>query len=134
MLQDLDGRKLGLLRDARPGAWYFWWIFMSSTHKTAWNRPSEDSNVQQKEMDKATRYWGTRRAYVKHNFLLGFVEELGQGVKSIIDVDIDKNDAADEPDLGVIAVMADEAIAKASCEESDEDGDDEDEGADDDFF
>ncbi|RGP63854.1 hypothetical protein FLONG3_9748 [Fusarium longipes] len=83
-LLDLHDRKLEFITDARPRARYIWWTFLNAVLRVSWNSNSGDGNLQHAEARAATRYWGTRRQYVKRNQLLGFVEEIGHDVESIL--------------------------------------------------
>ena len=64
---------------------------MSATLSTSWKYqenasefvPPQD-NIQIQEVQKGVRYWGTHKRFVKRNQLLGFVEELGYDVDSIV--------------------------------------------------
>ncbi|KAF5006945.1 hypothetical protein FDECE_6703 [Fusarium decemcellulare] len=80
-LEELDGRQLRFQTDFRPRARYIWWTFLNTVLQTVWE---SNGKVQRDEVRKCTRYWGSPGNYVKKNQLLGFVEELGQDVESIL--------------------------------------------------
>ncbi|KAG8673663.1 hypothetical protein FPOAC2_07119 [Fusarium poae] len=83
-LLDLHERKLKFRTDFRPRSRYIWWTFLNAILRTAWTGKQEDKNIQHEEVRKSTRYWG--RKYVKRNQLLGFVEEIGHDVESILTI------------------------------------------------
>ncbi|KAF4419181.1 hypothetical protein FACUT_11561 [Fusarium acutatum] len=110
-LASLDGRKLVFLTDFRPRA--------------PWNN---DVNYQHEEVRKCTRYWGTRSRYVKRNQLLGFVEEMGHDVESILDDGgeseheyDDHEQGSDEPGLELVEALVQGAITSSmKCGEAKE--------------
>lgn len=64
---------------------------MSAILSTSWKYQENASdfvppeyNIQIREVRKGVRYWGTYKRYVKRNQLLGFIEELGHDVDSIV--------------------------------------------------
>jgi HNH endonuclease len=134
-LLDLHQRKLVFLTDFRPRARYIWWTFLAAILKTGWQqKASKMANVVTLEVRKANQYWGTRGRYVKKNMLLGFVEELGQDVESILENSIDEEQEEEANPQGVV-VVANEVIFRSQVhgEDSDEDEDfDEDEDSDED--
>ncbi|KAF4976145.1 hypothetical protein FZEAL_7164 [Fusarium zealandicum] len=138
-LLELDGRKLVFKTDFRPRARYIWWTFLNTVLHTAWHQ-SQKNNVQHQEVRKSTRYWGSRGNYVKENQLLGFVEELGQDVESILSVQADSEGEGlydrpgKEPEYQAVGALVHEAISKAGrrydengleCVESDDEDEDE---------
>ncbi|KAF4457818.1 hypothetical protein F53441_332 [Fusarium austroafricanum] len=127
-IAELDGRKLVFLTDFRPRSRYIWWTWMNAILQNAWNQSSSDENMAHIEVQKSTRYWGTRRKYVKRNHLLGFVEELGQDVESILE--FGEGDEDDEYAPGVMEALLQESLA--SSKDSDDEDDDEDDDDDDD--
>ena len=90
----------------------------------------DDKSMIQKEVQKGTRYWGTRGRYVKKNQLLGFVEELGQDVESIAESILDnaiEEDGPWQPDPIGVAVVTSEVIRRTQ-EQDGYDYEDENEG------
>ncbi|RSL44685.1 hypothetical protein CEP54_014592 [Fusarium duplospermum] len=129
-LLDLHGRKLEFQNDFRPRARYVWWTFLSAVMHTAsvQDTPSAQDaapwDVQELEVRKATRYWGTRGRYVKRNLVLGFIQELGQDVNSILDQVIDDEEGNEQPEPALVASMALNAATARGEEVEDEDGED----------
>ncbi|KAK7427508.1 hypothetical protein QQZ08_005950 [Neonectria magnoliae] len=124
---DLHDRKLVFKTNFRPRARYIWWTFLNTILHVSWN---SDNNVQHAEIRKVTRYWGTRGRYVKQNMLLGYVEELGQDVDSILEYATD-DEGEEQPDFGAVGVVVDEAVHRAASygrgdeDDSSDDGDEE---------
>ncbi|RGP69009.1 hypothetical protein FSPOR_4986 [Fusarium sporotrichioides] len=81
----------------------------------AWAQSSKDDNLQHQEVRKCTRYWGSRGSYVKQNQLLGFIEEVGQDVESILE--FDKDDVTSEPELEAISALVGHAITGSQEDE-----------------
>lgn len=121
-LQDLHNRKLIFKTTSRPRARYVWWAFLNTILRTAWTSKNGDQNVQHAEVRKVTRYWGTRGRYVMQNQLLGFIEELGQDVNSIVDYAITEegNEEADPCAITVAVCDAIQRSASAQKEKGDE--------------
>ncbi len=88
-LPDLHGRKLIFKTDFRPRARYVWWTFLAAVLKTGWQQKT--STETKAVVHKANRYWDTKGRYVKKN-ILGFVEELGQDVDSILENALEENE------------------------------------------
>lgn len=128
-LMDLHNRKLVFKTDFRPRARYVWWTFLNTILRTAWNAKLNHGNVQHVEVRKATRYWGTRGRYVKENQLLGFIEELGQDVNSILNCAInDEGEGDKEPSSCGVTVAAYDAIERSlQAQVKDEDEEEEEE-------
>ena len=125
-LLNLHGRKLVFRTNFRPSARYVWWTFLAAILKTGWRQKgSSESNVMTQEVQQANRYWGTRGRYVKKNMLLGFVEELGQDVESILENAIDEESEV-EPSLEGVAVVAEDVIIKTRADETDDEEEEED--------
>ncbi|KAI7759891.1 hypothetical protein LZL87_010313 [Fusarium oxysporum] len=128
---ELHGRKLKFQTDFRPRARYIWWTFLNAVLQNAWRDSSRDDNIQHIEVRKATRYWGTRRNYVKRNQLLGFVEEIGHDVESILTVGSEAGAEDGDPAIEATQALVAEAIANSAKsvygdeEESDDESDDE---------
>ncbi|KAF4487829.1 hypothetical protein FAGAP_11312 [Fusarium agapanthi] len=118
-LAGLNGRKLVFLTNFRPRARFVWWTYMNSLLRAAWN---SDVKYQHEEVRKCTRYWGTRGRYVKRNQLLGFVEEMGHDVESILDdssegepEDEDGGEnGSDEPGLELVEALVQGAITSST--------------------
>ena len=130
-VQSLEGfhnKPLKFLTDARPRSRFIWWIFLSAITKLSWRQKQDDKTAIQLEVGKRTRYWGTRGKYVRENQLLGFIEELGQDVNSILDNKLEEEETP-EPEFEAVALLASETIRKRKLEDEDED-EDEDEGED----
>ncbi len=127
-LEGLHNKPLKFLTDARPRSRFIWWIFLSAITKLSWRQKQDDKTAIQLEVGKRTRYWGTRGKYVRENQLLGFIEELGQDVNSILDNKLEEEETP-EPEFEAVALVASETIRKRKLEDEDED-EDEDEGED----
>ncbi|UPL00075.1 hypothetical protein LCI18_011009 [Fusarium solani-melongenae] len=132
-LLDLHGRKLEFKTDFRPRARYVWWTFLYAVMRTAsvQDTPSTKDtspyDVQQHEVRKATRYWGTRGRYVKRNLVLGLIQELGQDVNSILDQVIDDDEEGDEqPEPALVASIALNAATARGEDDEEEDDEEED--------
>ena len=108
-LADLNGRPLKFITAFRPRARYIWWTFMSAILQQSWRAKQAQSTLGQIEVNKAVRYWGTRSRYAKKILIRGFIDQLGQDIKSILEHGIDDEDP-EEPDPRAIAVMASEVI------------------------
>lgn len=127
-LGELDGRKLVFKTNFRPRARYIWWTYLNTILRTAWNQQGKDGNVQHHEVRKATRYWGTRGRYVMQNQLLGFVEEIGHDVESILEQG-DDNEDTQEPGLEAVVAIVQEAMV-SSLQHDKKEGEDSDENED----
>lgn len=114
-IADLDGRRLNFLTNFRPRARYIWWTYLNAILRNAWTQGSTDRNMQHMEIRKCTRYWGSRACYVKQNQLLGFIEEVGHDVESILEFDIEK--VTGEPELEAISALVGDAMLKSQDDE-----------------
>ncbi|KAF4449391.1 hypothetical protein F53441_7370 [Fusarium austroafricanum] len=100
-IAELHGRKLQFLTDARPKARYVWWTYLNTILKTSWQN---DKVVQERE-------------------LIGFVEEIGHDMESILG-DGDETQQ-EEPRLELVTGLVEDAVSKSM---EDEDGDEEEDG------
>ncbi|KAM0406534.1 hypothetical protein ACHAPZ_003299 [Fusarium culmorum] len=124
-IAELHNRKLGFLTDFRPRARYIWWTFLNTILHVDWRSNPRDQNFQQEE--------GTRGKYVTKNQLLGFVDEIGHNVASIL-TDENGNGEGGEPEIeaiqalvGVAAVKSSKEVLEALAEDDPDDHDDSDE-------
>ncbi|KAM0345094.1 hypothetical protein ACHAPU_006980 [Fusarium lateritium] len=133
-MAEIHGRKLKFRTTFRPRARYVWWTWMNCIIRNAWNQDSKDTNKVHVEVKNSTRYWGTRRSYVKRNQIRGFIEELGQDVASILepgdDDEDDEDDEYKEPRFEVFGALLGDTMS--SSEDSDKEEVDEDEDEDED--
>ena len=130
-LSALHGRRLQFKTDFRPRARYVWWTFLSAVLQAGWRAGKGGTNPVESEVRKTVRYWGSRGPYVKKNMLLGFVEELGQDVDSILENSIvEEEDGPEESDPHGVAIATSEIIRKAEVQEKTEEDSDEDEDGD----
>ncbi|KAF4333440.1 hypothetical protein FBEOM_12755 [Fusarium beomiforme] len=118
-IKDLDGRSLEFITNFRPRARYIWWTYLNAILRNAWTRSSKDGNMEHMEVRKCTRYWGSRGSYVKQNQILGFVEELGHEVESILE--FDKEEVADEPRLEALGALVGNAMVESQEVEDEDD-------------
>ncbi|EYB28008.1 hypothetical protein FG05_30291 [Fusarium graminearum] len=138
-IAELHNRKLVFLTDFRPRARYIWWTFLNTILHVAWRSNSKDQNIQHEEVRKTTRYWGTRGKYIKKNQLLGFVEEIGHNVASILtdEAGTEETDGI-EPEIEATQALVGAATAKSAKEEhealAEDDPDDDDDDDEDDYI
>jgi len=84
----------------------WWWTFSAAILETGWQRKAskETNTITLERSSQGQSIWGNRRSLPK-NMLLGFVEEIGQDVSSILENAIDRENEA-EPDQQGVAVVA----------------------------
>ncbi|KAK1505468.1 hypothetical protein CABS01_00936 [Colletotrichum abscissum] len=129
-LNDLHGRKLEFLNGFRPRARYIWWQFYSSITKASWKMKAlgqEDRDLMQKEILKATRFWGSPGPYVTEGILSSFAKTIGHSVESLHDSMAGKGDTeADDAALAALTAQATEGDYKLIklLETSNPDGED----------
>ncbi|KAF5981983.1 hypothetical protein FBULB1_4485 [Fusarium bulbicola] len=116
-IAELDGRRLKFRNNFRPRARYIWWTYLNAILKNSWAQKTNAGNMQHVEVRKCTRYWGSRACYVKQNQLLGFVEELGHDVESILE--FDKDETAGEPGMEAVSALVGNAMLEAEGDEDD---------------
>ncbi|UZP40130.1 hypothetical protein NXS19_007946 [Fusarium pseudograminearum] len=116
-IAELHNRKLVFLTDFRPRARYIWWTFLNTILHVSWRSNSKDQNIQHEEVRKTTRYWRTHGKYVKKNQLLGFVEEIGHDVASIL-TDENGTEETDgvEPEIEATQALVGAATVRSSKE------------------
>ncbi|KAH8680730.1 hypothetical protein BX600DRAFT_504485 [Xylariales sp. PMI_506] len=131
-LADLHNRKLEFQPDFRPRARYLWWGFLYGILRLGWKNKRDPNNAITREVNKCTRYWGTRGRYVKRSMLLGLIHEIGHDADGILENSINSDDGeaagsggdgsgTQEPNMEAVAVMADEAIHYVEKLNADED-------------
>ncbi|KAI1302923.1 hypothetical protein F5Y03DRAFT_407390 [Xylaria venustula] len=119
---DLDESPLVFRGDFRPRARFLWLWFACAVLKRFWSTPLEDApDNLSPQFGKGM--WATAGAYVKRDFVLGIMKEIGHGVADFIlegakpKVEEDDN----VPNKAVAAMVASQVVETSEKDEDDED-------------
>lgn len=80
-IAELNGKRLEFLSNSRPRARYVWWTFFNAVLRRSWSQKLTEGNMQHKEVQKRTLYWGSDGSYIKKSQILGCIEEIGHDVE-----------------------------------------------------
>lgn len=80
-IAQLNGKRLEFKSNRRPRARYVWWTFFNAILRRSWSQKLTEGNMQHKEVQKRTLYWGSDGSYIKKSQILGCIEEIGHDVE-----------------------------------------------------
>ncbi|KAG8677763.1 hypothetical protein FPOAC2_03903 [Fusarium poae] len=103
-IASLHGKRLQFLTNKRPRARYLWWTYLNAIVRNAWSQKLTEDNLQHKEVQTCTLYWGSYGSYIKKNQLLGFIEEIGHEVGEALEFDSQEH-VRDEARLEGVSAM-----------------------------
>ncbi|OBS29628.1 hypothetical protein FPOA_03567 [Fusarium poae] len=124
-IASLHGKRLQFLTNKRPRARYLWWTYLNAIVRNAWSQKLTEDNLQHKEVQTCTLYWGPNVSYIKKNQLLGFIEEIGHEVGEALEFDSQEH-VRDKARLeGVSAMLCHVLVELNKAEEENWETDDE---------